>query len=102
MADGKVEYEVRVDTQGVSKDLDDAEKKIKKASQKGEDSVKKSTNESEKAIKEGVKNSEESIKKGTDEAAKSSASLKDVVSNLGEAFSAMGEIAGTSFSAAIS
>ena len=51
MADGKVEYEVRVDTQGVSKDLDDAEKKIKKASQKGEDSVKKSTNNVEKEIK---------------------------------------------------
>lgn len=55
MADGKVEYEVRVDTQGVSKDLDDAEKKIKKASQKGEDSVKKSTNNVEKEIKKATK-----------------------------------------------
>ena len=55
MADGKVEYEVRVDTQSVSKDLDDAEKKIKKASQKGEDSVKKSTNDVEKEIKKATK-----------------------------------------------
>lgn len=63
MADGKVEFEVRANTDKLKSDIDEAESIVKNGAKKVSETVKSESKETEKVASESVSNTTDRVKK---------------------------------------